>query len=94
MTRIICRCEDVTEEEIIEAIHMGFDSLESLKRHLRVGTGPCQGRTCVPLIMGILARETGKRPDEIEVPTHRPPIKPVPVGALADYAREDPRLKD
>jgi len=94
MSRIICRCEDVTEEEIVEAIHMGFDTLEALKRHLRVGTGPCQGRTCTPLIMGILARETGKKPEELSLPTHRPPTRPLPIGDFAEFAEGDPALEE
>ena len=83
MTVIICRCEDITEEEIVEAIEEGYDELETLKRHLRLGMGPCQGKTCIPLAERILARETGKSPEDIKEPTSRPPSRPVPFGVLA-----------
>ncbi len=77
---VVCRCEEVTESEVRRAIAEGYDTLEELKRHLRVGMGPCQGRTCLPLVARILAQETG-RPlgeimDEISV---RPPLVPMPL---------------
>lgn len=76
---IVCRCEDVPLSEVKRAISEGFDTLEELKRHLRVGMGPCQGRTCMPLLARILARETGKPLEEImEEVSIRPPLVPVP----------------
>ncbi|MEA1994309.1 MAG: (2Fe-2S)-binding protein [Euryarchaeota archaeon] len=82
--RIVCRCEDVTEEEVIEAIEEGYTTLEELKRHLRVGTGPCQGRTCMPIIEKILAKKTGKKMDELKKTTIRPPLKPIPLYVYGD----------
>ena len=41
--------------------------------------GPCQGRTCIPLLVRILARKLGKKPNEIPLPTVRPPIVPIPL---------------
>lgn len=76
---IICRCENVTLDEIEKAIDEGFTDLESLKRKLRIGMGPCQGRTCIPLVARILARKLKKSPDELLIPTSRPPINPVPM---------------
>ncbi|MCD6461821.1 MAG: (2Fe-2S)-binding protein [Thermoplasmata archaeon] len=86
--RVICRCEDIDEEEVLRAIREGYTDLESLKRHLRIGIGPCQGRTCMPLLIRILARETGRRPEEIAPTTFRPPVKPIPLGVLADRPGE------
>ena len=80
---IICRCEDVSEDEILEAIEEGFVDIEELRKRLRLGMGPCQGRTCIPLVVKILARKTGKKVDEIPLPTSRPPIVPVTLGTLA-----------
>lgn len=56
---IICRCETVSEAEIIEAIHRvpGAKSLDGIKRRLRVGMGRCQGGFCTPRVVEILARE-------------------------------------
>jgi len=76
---IICRCNDVTESEIVEVIRKGFTDIEEIKRLLRIGMGPCQGRTCIPLVMRIIARETGVNVEEITPPTSRPPIIPIPI---------------
>ncbi|KAA0002903.1 MAG: (2Fe-2S)-binding protein [Thermoplasmata archaeon] len=80
---IICRCEDVTEEDIIKEIRNGCTTLEELKQRLRLGMGPCQGRTCMMLALRILAKELGKRTEEINMPTSRPPVNPIPLGLLA-----------
>ena len=81
--KIICRCEDVTEEDVVKAIKDGYTTLDELKHVLRLGMGPCQGRTCIPLAARILVRETGKKVSEIELQTSRPPVVPVPLGLLA-----------
>ncbi|HHC19507.1 MAG TPA: (2Fe-2S)-binding protein [Euryarchaeota archaeon] len=79
--RIVCRCYDITEEEIIKVIkEKNITSLEELKRYLNVGMGECQGRTCIPIIIGILSRITGKSPDELEFPKSRPPSFSVRLG--------------
>ncbi len=83
MTEIVCRCEDITKEEILEAIDQGFETLEELKRVLRCGMGPCQGRTCTPLITSLLAQKTGKSPAEILRPVTRPPLQPLPLSIFA-----------
>jgi len=75
---IICRCEDVTLEDVEKAIAEGFTDLESLKRRLRIGMGPCQGRSCIPLLVRILARKLNKKPEELLIPPSRPPIVPLP----------------
>ena len=79
---LVCRCEDITEEEIRAAIREGARSLEELKRILRVGMGPCQGRTCGPLIVRILAQELKASPDSFAEWRKRPPLKPVVLGSL------------
>jgi len=84
---IICRCEDITEEEVIDAIHQGYTDLEELRRKLRIGMGPCQGRVCIPLVKKILERETGKRVPEESFPTSRPPLIPVSLGSLSKKKR-------
>lgn len=80
---IVCRCEDLTEEDVIEAIKDGYTDLEELRRKLRLGMGPCQGRVCIPIVRKILQRYTGKKVDKIPNPTSRPPTVPVSLGILA-----------
>ena len=57
--RVICRCETVTEGEIVEAIHrlIPAKSLDGVKRRTRAGMGRCQAGFCSPKTMEILARE-------------------------------------
>ena len=57
--RIVCRCEAVTEGEIVEAIRTNPPArdLDSVKRRTRSGLGRCQGGFCTPTVVGILARE-------------------------------------
>jgi len=64
---IICRCETVSEGEIIEAIHKGpgARSVDAIKRRLRAGMGRCQGGFCGPRVVEILARELNVSPEEI-----------------------------
>lgn len=64
---IICRCEMVTEGEILDAIHrpLGARSLDGVKRRTRAGMGRCQAGFCSPRTMEILARECGMSMFEI-----------------------------
>ena len=55
--RIICRCESITEGEIVDAIHRGARTLDGIKFRVRAGAGRCQGGFCQPLITQILSRE-------------------------------------
>ncbi|MFQ5711057.1 MAG: (2Fe-2S)-binding protein [Candidatus Geothermarchaeales archaeon] len=87
--KIVCFCEDVTEEDIVYAIKRGFDDIEALKRFTGIQTGPCQGKTCVLHVLRILARETGKSIDEVGMPTPRPPIQPIPLELLTGEADEE-----
>lgn len=80
---VICRCEDVTLGEIRELIKKGYATVDEIKRITRAGMGPCQGRTCRDLIIREIVRLTGKRIDEVPMPTFRPPIKPIKLGVLA-----------
>lgn len=84
---IICRCEDVTLEEIKEAFNQGFKDIESLRRHLNVGTGPCQGKTCIPLLEKTLAQLSGK--NKIETISTRPPESPVPFGVFIKRGKKE-----
>ncbi len=56
---VVCRCETITEGEIIDAIHRtpGARSIDGVKRRTRAGMGRCQGGFCSPKVMEILARE-------------------------------------
>jgi NAD(P)H-nitrite reductase large subunit len=80
---LICRCEDLTQEEIEKAIDEGYSTLDELKCRLRLGMGPCQGRSCISLARRVLCQKTGKTQEEIILPISRPPVVPVSLGTLA-----------
>ena len=65
--KIICRCEKVTEGEIIDAIHapVGATTVDGIKRRCRATAGRCQGGFCLPSIIEILSRELGVDQEEI-----------------------------
>jgi glycerol-3-phosphate dehydrogenase len=65
--KIVCRCEQVTESEILQAIRrpVGAKTLDAVKRRVRAGMGRCQGGFCSPLIIEILARELGIPEEEV-----------------------------
>ena len=65
--RIICRCEMITEGEIVDAIHRncGGRTINGIKRRVRPGAGRCQGGFCGPRVLEILSRELGVAPIEV-----------------------------
>ncbi len=62
---IVCRCERVSEAEIVAAIRAGHDTLDGIKYFTRAQMGRCQGGFCTYRIVKIIMRETGKDWDEV-----------------------------
>jgi glycerol-3-phosphate dehydrogenase len=60
---IVCRCENVSEAEVVNALHGGVaaKSVDGVKRRTRAGQGRCQGGFCMPRVIDIITRETGTR---------------------------------
>ena len=81
--RFVCFCEDVTAKDIAYAVDEGFDDVQTLKRYTTATMGPCQGKMCLKHFVGISAQRAGKGIGEAGVTTARPPLQPVPLGALA-----------
>ncbi len=65
---IICRCEGVSEAEVVDCIHRhaGATTIKGVKKRTRPGAGRCQGGFCEPHIIEILSRELGRKKTEIE----------------------------
>ncbi len=91
---IICRCEDVTLEEIQNLIAEGLTTIDEIKRLSRCGMGPCQGRNCRPLLMNELARATGQDVREMKMPAFRPPTKPIKLGILLGQAGREENCQE
>jgi NAD(P)H-nitrite reductase large subunit len=85
-TVFICRCEEVTREEVEQAIRDGATTIAGIKKRTHAGMGLCQGRTCRKLVAGMLA---GSRPpEEIVPPTFRPPVRTVKISEIAQGDEE------
>ena len=69
---VVCRCETITEGEIVNAIHgpIPCTTVDGVKRRTRASMGRCQGGFCGPKILSILAREEGKDVTEISQKGH------------------------
>lgn len=73
---LVCKCEKITEQEIIDAIHgpTGNDTVKGIKKRARAGSGLCQGGYCEGLVIKIIARETNQKLDEINYYAQNTPI--------------------
>jgi NAD(P)H-nitrite reductase large subunit len=80
---IICRCEEVSRGEILQAIAEGAQTLVEIKWRTRAGMGLCQAKTCRRLVAQILAEQTCQPMAELYPATYRPPVRPVELGVLA-----------
>jgi hydrogen cyanide synthase HcnB len=79
---VVCRCEEVTMQDVISAVADGARDINDIKRRTRLGMGHCQGRFCGQVINELIWRLTGVRKQR-EIFTPRTPAKPVPFGCLA-----------
>lgn len=79
---VVCRCEEITAGEVRAAAALGCQGPNQLKAFTRAGMGPCQGRQCGLTVSEILAGARGTSVADIDHLRTRPPIKPIPLGAL------------
>ncbi|MFT4416970.1 (2Fe-2S)-binding protein [Fredinandcohnia humi] len=82
-TTIICRCEEISYEEIVEVIDQGAKSPDDIKRLTRCGMGPCQSKICGNLVASIIHEKTGKPFSAIPLPRMRMPISPITLEILS-----------
>lgn len=63
--RLVCRCEQVREDEIVDALHRGMKvkTVDGVKRRTRAGMGWCQGEFCKPRVIEVMEREYGEKID-------------------------------
>lgn len=79
---IICRCEDVTFGDVMQAIHQGARDLNTIKGWTRAGMGRCQGRNCGSTIAYLLYKYLNSGQIEFPVFNTRFPVKPVPFASF------------
>lgn len=65
--KIICRCEQVSKGEIIDALNRPYcpQTIDAVKKRVRPGTGRCQGGFCMPLVAGIIAEKNGIKMEDV-----------------------------
>lgn len=85
---IMCRCEDVTLEDLHKKIDEGYERFEDLKRLLRVGMGPCQANTCGQLIQKELASCLGKKVNDVKPHKARPMLQGISLESIAKEAKK------
>ncbi len=86
---IVCRCEEVTAQQITEAVRIGCTGPNQLKAFLRCGMGPCQGRLCGLTVTELIANARGVTPAEVGHYRLRPPVKPITLSELAGLPKPD-----
>ncbi|CAE6737927.1 NAD(P)/FAD-dependent oxidoreductase [Paraburkholderia aspalathi] len=85
---IVCRCEEVTADQIIQVSTEWKGSLRAIKQCTRAGMGQCQGRICEHTVARIAARISGDTLEKTGRDTPRPQIKPVSLEALSESIPE------
>ena len=96
--KILCHCEDVEVDELYSAIRQGYGDLETLKRYTGIGTGKCQGKCCFVQTLRLLEELVSRTaespnavgligdPDNIRIPTLRPPVLPLRINDIIEDA--------
>ncbi|HOK80501.1 MAG TPA: (2Fe-2S)-binding protein [bacterium] len=87
--RIICRCKEITEGQILEVIKKGITDADGVKRALGAGMGLCQGKTCTNLIIKIISQNTNVPVKNIRTQTSRAPVRPIPIKIISEQTTGD-----
>lgn len=86
--KLICRCQEVSESEIIQAIKEGAVTVDGVKRRTGAGMGLCQGKTCGRLIQKMIVEYTSANPKDVLPPKSRMPVRPVKTSAFGGDTNE------
>jgi len=90
---IVCRCEEITAKDIIDAVAIGATGPNQLKAYRRTGMGPCQGRQCGLTVTELMAQARAKTPQEIGYFRLRAPVKPITLAELASVPTTEADVK-
>jgi len=90
---LVCRCEEVNTEQIVDAVALGCPGPNQLKAFLRCGMGPCQGRLCGLTVTELMAEARGVSCAEIGYYRLRPPVKPITLAELAGLPTDEAAVK-
>lgn len=81
---VICRCQEITYGDVLEAINDGALTVAGVKRRVGTGMGLCQGKYCEKLVAKIISEQTGIPMEEILPDTRRAPARPVEISAFLE----------
>jgi len=90
---VVCRCEEVTAQQIVDTVALGCPGPNQMKSFLRCGMGPCQGRLCGLTVTELMADARGVSAQDIGYYRMRPPVKPITVAELAALPQTDAAVK-
>jgi NADPH-dependent 2,4-dienoyl-CoA reductase/sulfur reductase-like enzyme len=90
---LVCRCEEVSAQDIVAAAKLGCTGPNQMKAFLRCGMGPCQGRLCGLTVCELIAATRGATPAETGYYRLRPPVKPITVGELASLPKTEAAVR-
>ena len=79
---LVCRCMEITEGEVRNAVRQGARTVDAVKRVTQAGFGLCQSKTCFNVIARIISEETGKPASEIYPIRIRVPIRPLKIESM------------
>lgn len=82
---VLCRCQEITLADLNQYLRDYSGDINEVKRMTSIGMGPCQGRICGQIIQEIVAREKGLPPEDVRFLGPRPPVKIIPLAALAAH---------
>ena len=86
---VVCRCEGITAAEIADACRETGGDSNALKGLTRAGMGLCQGRGCERTIANLVVQYANLSLESVTAFTPRPPVRPVPLGSIADLWQAD-----
>ena len=91
---IVCRCEEVTAGQITGSVLAGSADPNSVKNVTRSGMGLCQGRNCARQVASLVAVKADRNIADVAMFTPRAPVKPIPIGLIAEERPEEARKAD
>lgn len=86
---IICRCEDVSLQDIHDLMDEGYTSFEEIKRILRIGMGPCQSNTCGTLAQREISKYLNIPLEHVNTQSVRPLITGVKLKAIVEAQKNE-----
>jgi thioredoxin reductase len=92
---IVCRCEEVTQAQLLAAIGAGCHTADAVKSITRAGMGYCQGRNCGVHVEALVNVPSGALAQDRQGFRTRAPVKPIPISVLAEERfQEDPTARE